>query len=299
MSRARRIALGTAVALFLGAAASGAARAHVLFERATLRQWLLGADLVVVAEFESDASLWQAPDGSDRQDWFRVRVLETLRGTAPGPALDFTPHAEGFPAFRAGDRALLFLSRTAEQREFTRIEARFPWVSFQGAGQEWRLAGADGDAILAIARRWAALADARSGVADELRSMLLAQLGSGVARLRADALSELVGLRSLPGFLDAPTTAAFAAWADAPGLPSSQRLALVKLLEGAPGFDAGARLRALTETPLDDPVRLQLIRVAGASDDPRLRPWLVAQSADPRPAVRREARLALERGPLR
>jgi hypothetical protein len=295
VNRARRTAVAITAAFVLGAVAAGAARAHVLFERATLRQWLLGADLVVVAEFESDASMWQAPDGSDRQDWFRVRVLETLRGAAPGPALDFTPHAEGFPAFRAGDRALLFLSRTGEQREFMRIAHRFSWVSFQGAGQEWRLAGADGEGILAIARRWAALADARSGVADELRSVLLAELGSGVARLRADALSELVGLRSVPGFLDAPTTASFAAWADAPGLPVSQRLALVKLLEGAPGFDVGARLRALTEAPLDDPVRLQLIRVAGAAEDPRLRAWLEAQSTDARPQVRREARLALER----
>jgi len=291
---ARRRLAALSLGLAIGLGASGA-RAHVLFERATLRQWLLGADLAAVVEFETDASLWQAPDGSDRQDWFRVRVIETLRGSAPGPTLDFSPHAEGFPAFRAGDRALLFLSRSAQRPEFSAIAARFPWVSFQGAGQEWRLAGADGEAILAIARRWAALATARTGVTTELRAVLLAELASGVARLRGDALAELVALRAVPGFLDAPTTAAFAAWADAPGLPSSQRLALAKLLEGAPGFDAGARLRALTEEPLDGPVLLQLIRVAGASEDPRLRPWLVAHSADPRPAVRREAQLALDR----
>jgi len=291
----RRRLAALALGLAFGLGAGGAARAHVLFERATLRQWLLGADLAVVVEFETDSSLWQAPDGSDRQDWFRVRVIETLRGSPPGATLDFSPHAEGYPAFRAGDRALLFLARSAKRPEFSAIAARFPWVSFQGAGQEWRLAGADGEAILAVARRWAALATARSGVATELRAVLLAELGSGVARLRADALAELVALRTLPGFLDAPTTAAFAAWADAPGLPSSQRLALAKLLEGAPGFDAGARLRALTEEDLDGPVLLQLIRVAGASADPRLRPWLVAQGADPRPVVRREALLALGR----
>jgi hypothetical protein len=289
----RRIA-ALLLALALIGAADGAG-AHVLFERATLRQWLLGADLVVVAEFEADASLWQAPDGSDRQEWFRVRVVDTLRGRAPGPALDFSPHAEGFPGFRAGDRALLFLARSAGRSEFSRIAGRFPWVSFQGAGQEWRLVGADGDAILAIARRWAALSTARGGVASELRAVLLDELASGVARLRADALAELMTLRTVPGFLDAPTTAAFAAWADAPALPASQRLALARLLDGAPGFDAGARLHALTGEPLDGPLLLQLIRVAGASSDPRLRPWLTAQSADPRPAVRREARLALER----
>jgi hypothetical protein len=42
-------------------------------------------------------------------------------------------------------------------------------------------------------------------------------------------------------------------------------------------------------------VLLQLIRVAGASQDPTLRPWLVARSADPRPAVRQEALTALAR----
>jgi hypothetical protein len=292
VTRRRRLAALVA-SLACGLATAGDARGHVLFERATLRQWLLGADLAVVVEFETDASLWQAPDGSDRQEWFRVRVLETLRGRAPGPRLDFSPHAEGFPAFRAGDRALLFLSRSGARPEFAPIAGRFPWVSFQGAGQEWRLVGADGEAILAIARRWAALSDARDGVARELRALLLAELASGVARLRSDALAELVLLRTAPGFLDAATTAALAAWADAPSLPPSQRLALAKLLDGAPGFDAGARLRALTEEPVDGPLLLQLIRVAGATGDPRLRPWLVARSADPRPAVRREAQLAL------
>ncbi|HSJ97923.1 MAG TPA: hypothetical protein VLC53_12660 [Myxococcota bacterium] len=288
--RLRAAALALAAAL-----CAGGARAHVLFERATLREWLLGADLAVVAEFEGDARLWQAPDGSDRQEWFRVRVVETLRGTAPGATLDFTPHAEGFPAFRAGDRALLFLARSATRPEFAGIAARFPWISFQGAGHEWRLVGGDGAAILAVARRWAALSSARTGLQAELRDLLLAELGSGVARLRADALSELVAMRGLPGFLDATTTAALAAWADAPGLPAAQRLALVKLLDGAPGFDAPARLRALADAPLEGPALLQLIRVAGASDDPELRAWLVARSEDPRPAVRREASAALLR----
>lgn len=274
---------------------TGGARAHVLFERATLREWLLGADLAIVARIESGPDVWQAPDGSDRQEWFRVRVLETLRGTAPGATLDFTPHAEGFPDFRPGDRVLLFLARSERHPELATIAHRFPWVSFQGAGQEWRLVGADGEAIVGLAKRWAALTRAREGVEDELRAVLLAELASGVARLRSDAIAELVKLRRLPGFLDARTTAAFAAWADAPGLPFAERLALVRLLDGAPGFDAAARLQALVAEPVDGPLLLQLIRAAGASGDARLRPWLVARSADPRPAVRAEAQLALQR----
>lgn len=293
---ARAALRALAAGLALAVAASPAARAHVLFERATLREWLLGADLAIVARIESGPAVWQAPDGSDRQEWFRVRVLETLRGTAPDEkTLDFTPHAEGFPDFRPGDRVLLFLARSERRPEFAAIAHRFPWVSFQGAGHEWRLVGADGDAILAIAKRWAALARMREGLEDELRAVLLAELSSGVARLRSDAIAELVTARRLPGFFDGRTTAAFAAWADAPGLPFAERLALVRLLDGAPGFDAAARLEALAAEPVDGPLLLQLIRAAGASGDARLRPWLTARSADPRPAVRAEAQLALQR----
>jgi hypothetical protein len=47
----------------------------VLFDRATLRQWVGESDAVALVAFESDVALWTAPDGSDRQDVFRVRVV--------------------------------------------------------------------------------------------------------------------------------------------------------------------------------------------------------------------------------
>jgi hypothetical protein len=243
---ARRLG-GLAVVLAL---VSGPARAHVLFERPTLRQWLAAADLALVVEFEGDVRIWEAPDGRDRQEFFRVRVVEALRGAAPGPSLEFFPHAEGFPRFRAGDRALLFLERTRDRIEFTSLAARFPWLSGQGAGQEWILAGDDGAAIREVARRFVALR--RDGAPDPkaaLREMLLAELGSGVARLRADALTELMVLRTLPGFLDAGTTAALAAWAESPSLPPGQQRALAQLLRGAPAA-AGRRAQLASPAPI-------------------------------------------------
>ncbi|RIK98390.1 MAG: hypothetical protein DCC71_21015 [Proteobacteria bacterium] len=293
MSRAavRLAALAIAGAL-LGA---GAARAHVLFDRATLREWTAGAGAVVVAELESGPAMWSAPDASDRQEYFRVRVVETLHGAvAPGP-LEFFPHAEGFPQFRAGERALLFLERTADHVEFATLAPRFPWFSTQGAGHEWTLApGASGDAILEIARRLAAWRTTRpSDPRQALRDLVVAQLASGVPRLRRDALSELVNARSWPGFFDAATTDALAAWIDGRLLPATERLALVRVLDGAPGFDADARLRAMTREPLAGRELAQLVRSAGTRDDARLRAWLASLAQDAAPEVQREARAAL------
>jgi hypothetical protein len=294
----RSRSLGAALAA-LCLAAAGPARAHVVVDGSTLRQWLATADLAVVAEFEGDVQMWEAPDGSDRQEWFRVRVLETLRGEAREETLDFFPHAEGFPRFRAGDRALLFLERTSGSPEWVSLAPRFPWFSGQGAGQEWILApGEAGEAILAIARRWAR--PARERATDPrrwLRALLVDELGSGLASLRADALRELIALRELPGFLDADTTAALAVFADSRSLPATQRLALARLLDGAPGFAAGPRLRALAREGLEGAALTQLVWAAAGEPDPELRAWLAALARDhPRPAVRRDASAALARG---
>lgn len=281
-ARAPRLA-ALLVALLL--AAAPAAHAHVPIARASLRQWVAGVPLVVVARFESDVETWTTPDGRDRQDRFRVRVLETLVGTSPGERLAFFPHAEGLPRYRAGDRALLFLERSAERPEFAHLARWLPWYSMQGAGHEWRLAGPDGEAIAAAARRWAALRGFAGDLRPPLRAALLAQLESGVERLRRDALVELMVARSLPGLLDAETTAALGAWARERALAPGQRLALVRLLEGAPGFDANAALRALTREALPPRVQVQLVRIAATRDDPALRAWAAAASAAaaPRP----------------
>lgn len=268
--------------------------AHVFFDRTTLRQWTADADAAVVAEFTGDAQMWRAADGSDRQEFFRVNVVEVLHGSIEPGALDWFPHAEGFPRFRPGDRALLFLERTGEHPEFGTLAARFACFSTQGAGQEWKLApGPEGAAVREIAQRLTAHrrerpADPRAA----LRDLLVAELASGVPRLRSDAIAELVRAREWPGFLDVASTPVFAAWIDAGALSATERLALVRVLEGAPGFDADARLRAMTREPLAGPELAQLVRAAAGRDDPALRVWLATLAEDPRPAVRREARAA-------
>ena len=294
MSRreARRIGL---VAIAMLGFLAGTAHAHVLFDRATLRQWTANAAAVVVAEFESDVAMWSAGDGSDRQEFFRVRVLESLFGAVTPGALEFFPHAEGFPSFRKGDRVLLFLERTSDHLEFSSLAPRFRWFGAQGAGQEWKLdAGASGDAVLEIARR---LAGQRSSTPSDprqaLRDLILAELASGVPRLRSDAIAELVRARDLPGFFDAEALSAFSVWLDGGKLPASERLALIRILDDAPGFDADARLRAMTQEPLSGRELTQLVRAAGSREDPRLRAWLASLAEDPRPEVQREARAAL------
>lgn len=291
-----------ALLLALVALAAWPARAHVVFERPSLRAWVTGSELVVVAVFADDVAMWSAPDGSDRQEVFRVRVEETLVGVDPGETLEFFPHAEGFPHFHAGDRALLFLERTGARPEFASLAARFPWFSAQGAGQEWRLAGADGESVLAAARAWLGL---RGGGAADLpaavRAQVVAQLSSASPRLRSDAIAELVRMHALPGFLDEPGVSALAPFASAPALSVGQRLAIVRLLEGAPGFDPAPRLRALAgEASSGSGAELaQMIGVAGASDDPALRSWLAGLAADERPWVQRAVREALTAAALR
>lgn len=292
MRAARRAWLAAGVFVLL---ANGPAAAHVLFDRTTLRQWTAQADAVVVAEFTGDAQMWRADDGSDREEFFRVRVVDVLHGPVAPGTLDYFPHAEGFPRFRAGDRALLFLERTAAHPEFAPLASRFAWFSTQGAGQEWLLVpGPEGAAVEEIARRLTAHRRERPvDPRGALRDLLLAELASDVPRLRSDAIAELVRAREWPGFLDAAGARAFARWIDADALSATERLALVRLLDGAPGFDADAQLRAMTREPLAGAELAQLVRVAGARDDPALRAWLEALADDARPDVRREAHAAL------
>ena len=187
-------------ALALLAAAAAAAtpapgRAHIVYARSTLAQLALEAELAVVAEFRSGPKLWTAADGSDREEYYEIRVVETLQGKADAERLEYFPHAEGFPGYAAGDRALVFLDSTAGHVEFAGAAGRFAWFSTQGPGQEWHVAGADAAPILAAARGWAALAKESPGTATApaaRRKLVAAALGSGVPRLESDALVELV-----------------------------------------------------------------------------------------------------------
>lgn len=299
MSR-RRAAAG-ALAAGLALALAAGAEAHVVYERTTLREWVTRSELVVLAVIESDPETWSAPDGGDRQEFFRVRALETLRGSAPAGTFDFFPHAEGFPRFRRGERALLFLERTVARLEFAGLAARFPWFSVQGAGQEWIADGQAGERIVVAARAWQALrADAGTDL-PAVRALLVAQLGSGVPALRSDAVTELLRMHRLPGFLDADGVAALAPFATGSELSLTQRLALLGMLDGASGFDSTLPLRALArEAETGSGAELaQMVRVAGDRDDPELHAWLAGLADDPRPWLRRAVETALASAAIR
>lgn len=267
----------------------------MLFDRVTLRQWVADARAIARVEIEGDVELWSAADGSDRQDFFRVRVIEPLAGGVATGTLEFFPHAEGLPLFQRGDRALLFLERTADRPEFATLADRFVWYSAQGPGQEWRLpAGDEGDAIVEVARRLAAQrATPPPDPRRALREHLVTELSSPAPQLRRDAIVEIMRSDVAAGALDDATVAAIAPFAEARSVPPLERLALIRLLAGRPGFDAGARLVAMTKEPLAPRELTQLVRNAGASDAPALRSWLESLASDPRPEIRREAEAAL------
>jgi hypothetical protein len=249
-----------------------------------------------VVEFEAPLRTWSQAGGGDRQDYYRVRVLDVIAGSPPeAEQIDFFPHAEGAPRFRAGERALLFLERTELRPEFASLAARFPWFSVQAAGEEWSLEGAEGAAVLDAARAWARwLAGADAGAPDHLRALLLRQLGSPVARLRRDALLELVRARDLPGVLDAPgDAAAFAALLAGGTLPVAERLTLLQLLEGRPGFDPNPVWEALFASQLEPREWSAVLRVAGRDDAPGLSARIGELLAAPDPALRRAAAEAL------
>jgi hypothetical protein len=267
------------------------ADAHVVYDRRTVRQWSQEAALIVVAQFRSGMQVWRAPDGSDAQEFFTVRVLERLRGQVADD-LDFFAHAEGEPRWRPGDIAVLFLERTGAHAGLARVAERFHYFSVQGAGHEWTLTPATRDEVVGVVRYWTSAPQPIP--ADAMRAAVLRELTDADARLQADALAELAHAGCQPALFPDPTTVqpfANLLTADVLGAPS--RIALARALDGCPGFDAAAALRKLTELPLAPRERTALIRAAGMTDDPTLSAWLAALLTDPDLMVRREAAAAL------
>jgi hypothetical protein len=262
-----------------------------VYERRTLRQWVQEADVIVLAQFRSGMQVWRAPDGSDAQEFFIVRVLESLRGSV-AEDLDFFAHAEGEPRWRPGDVAVLFLDRTAEHAGPARVAERFQYFSVQGAGYEWTLSPATRDEVVGVVRQWATATPPLA--ADAMRAMLLHQLSATDTRLQSDALAELAYAHCRPTLFPEPAAVApFANLVTAGALSVPSRVALARALDGCPGFDAAAAMRQLIDQPLAPRERIALIRAAGTTDDPTLGAWLATLLADPDLMVRREAVAAL------
>jgi hypothetical protein len=281
-----RAALLLLLALSLGPEAG----AHVVLSRGSLRQYLQHSALSLRVEFLGGPETWEAPGGTDRQEYFRVRILERLAGDGPARGeLEFFPHAEGFPGFAAGDQALLFLERTAEQPEFAGHAARFPWFSVQGAGEEWRISGSD-DPALALARAWLAWMDAGGRDTSALSSLLARGLASDVETLQRDAFLELVRARERAGLLDRPEAVArFAPFVDDRRLPLGRRAALLQVLAGRPGFEAEPAFARLVASAREPRERELLVRQLGGSELAPVGPWLARQAVSPDAGVRRGA----------
>lgn len=267
-------------ALLLLGTLAGEASAHVVYDRRTLRQWTEQARLIVVVEVRSPLRVWTAEDGSDHQEYFSVRVVETLAGASPAEALDVFAHAEGEPRFRVGDTMMLFLDRTAEHSEFAALASRFPYFTTQGAGQEWTFVRED-PTVPAIARAWRDLRGRPESHAAR-RKLLIRQLESDDSRLQADALVELLRLRQSPEFTADPEGRdRLVQMTSAGDLSISQRVALIKILDGTEGFSAAHALLALADADVDPRERITIIRACGFVRDPVITAWLREQLRAP------------------
>ncbi len=198
MSRSKRVShRGIAALVVVGSLVASYATAHVVFQRRSLRQWSQQARILAVVEVTAPLRVWSAPDGSDHQEYFSARVLEVIDGDIEPGDIDFFAHAEGEPRYRVGDRALLFLDRSAEHSEFAKLSARFPLFTTQGAGQEWTFGSAD-RSIVDAAIAWRALRG-KEGYRDRV-AVVLRQLESSDSRLQVEAMTDLVFLGRLPDF---------------------------------------------------------------------------------------------------
>jgi hypothetical protein len=129
-----------------------------------------------------------------------------------------------------------------------------------------------------------------------LRALLARQLASRDARVRLDALSELVRAREIPGFFaSAKAVSPFAKRARDGALPVAERIGLALVLDGAPGFDANAALLALTKERLTTVDEVTLLRVAANRSDPALARFVTARLASPDSTIRLEAAAATRR----
>lgn len=265
--------------LVLGAVA-GSTSAHVVYDRRTLRQWAEQAQLIVVAEVLSPLRVWTASDGSDHQEYFSVRVIETLAGASPGTELDVFAHAEGEPRLRVGDTMLLFLDPAAERAEFASLSTRFPYFTTQGAGQEWTFPPGD-PTIPSLATAWRSLR-LRGGTYSDRRDLLLRQLESHDSRLRGDALAELVRMRASTEFrTDRQGVERLIGMARSPDRSIRERVALIKLLDGVEGFSSASALLSLDRPDLATRDRVTIIRACGYVTGPGATAWLREQLRSP------------------
>ncbi len=258
--------------------------AHVVYQRRTLRQWAQHADVIAVAEILSPLQIWSAPDGSDHQEYFTIRVHRRIAGDLAATSVDVFPHTEGEPRYKVGDRVLLFLDHTAQRPEFAHLAKRFPYFTTQGAGHEWILDQSDVD-IPSLAIAWRSLRGGASYAAR--RDLLIRELQSSNRRLRAEALVELLHLAPSDEFQsDQSTLARIAAMSRSDKLAASERIGLIQLLQGTPGFSAGTdMLRLADQADLDPRQRLVVIRACGTIRDDAVTLWLRQRLRDPDSAV--------------
>jgi len=187
---------------------------------------------------------------------------------------------------------------TASRPEFAGLAAGLPWFSVQGPGDEWLLPDAEAEEMLGLVRAWLEWLDAPDGDANGLRAVLLQGLGSGVDRLQADSLGELMRLAGTPGLLD--DEAAVSALAGRIGdrsLSLSRRVALLRLVDRRLGPRAAVLWKGLAASAVSTEDALSLAGLARAHPDPAVAAWLRERTRDPRLDVRHAAWRAIARSP--
>ena len=266
-------ALGAALAL------PGPVSAHLLTRGIPLSELAATSPAAVIGRVASVAG-----DAGARAVTLTVEQA-VLGEIAPGP-LRFALEGHHPPDYAIGSRVLVFLHGVAPA-----------WRSRQTALDlvELPAQAAERDAIVAAVGGYAGLRAVRerSERIAQLKTFALQNLGSASARVRHDALLDLMALTDADPF-GAPDVARVTQLACSAATPATLAPGLVVLLAAIRAPESGPALVTVMKTAASSQARARAARVVGARRDPHAIPALRAALRDPALEVRLTAERALE-----
>lgn len=260
-------------------AAAGVAGAHLPVHGATLSRLAASSPTIVVGRVESALAAKQG------RIEVRLAVERAIRGSAPPEGLRFTTRTHHPPAYRVGERVVIFLSGSGP-----------PWRSVQTEQEKLVLPDAKEEAagLVSAIAAYAALEGSAPEAQRELAVSSLALLGSKSARVRADALYDLQGLLAGGAPFDAADLERLAGVALDAEVDSVTRAGAVSLLGSARTADPLPLLEKLLGAATEPRIRLAAVNALAARRDPRAVPVLERALGDREPYVSAAARGALE-----
>lgn len=286
-------------ALLGGGLLAGGAAAHVEVGTPSLALRVAESELVLRARVLDPEGVFETP-GGERRPVVEVRVLETLKGEAPGDTVRFAQHGHGVARYEEGEEVVVFLRPTARSRELDALAAAggLAWISTQEHDAKYVLVPGTREVLLRAVRGYvrAGSLEAPRERRAVLREVTLDLLGSGDTRLATSALGDLVLAGDVPLLRAGDLPRLETVLAD-PEVSMGVRAGLLALLERRGLVDGPSRWVALLESasPGDLPTAIRAAGAAGERPSAAVRARLVELLAHPRPEIAAEAAIALGR----